>query len=114
MQGSVVFVDIGNGIVCFQVAIGLQVCEAETPPEFVDECDDVFYFVADRISGFHGVISVYGCKLRIFCEFLVHLEQPCHDVGFGGVFGEAVGLQDGGIVGAVGLAEFGGHDYLVI
>lgn len=47
-------------------------------------------------------------------EFLVHFEKPCHDVGFRGVFGEAVGLQNGGIVGAVGLAEFGRHGYLVI
>ena len=39
-------------------------------------------------------------------EFLVHLEEAGDDVGFGSVFGEAVGLQDGGVVGAVGLDQF--------
>ena len=35
-------------------------------------------------------------------QFLVHLEEAGDDVGLGGVFGEAVGLQDGGVVGTVG------------
>ena len=47
-------------------------------------------------------------------EFLVHFEKPCHDVGFGGVFRETICLQDGGVVGAMGLAEFGRHGQTVI
>ena len=47
-------------------------------------------------------------------EFLVHLEEAGDDVGFGGVLGEAVSFKDGGVVGAVGLAEFGRHHSLVI
>ena len=50
----------------------------------------------------------------LFCEFLVHLEEAGDDVGFGGIFGEAVGLQDGSVVGAVGLAEFGRHGHFII
>lgn len=42
------------------------------------------------------------CRL-LLGKFLIHFEEAGDDVGFGGVFGEAVGLQDGGIVGAVGL-----------
>ena len=52
--------------------------------------------------------------IKSFCQFLVHLEEAGNDVGFRGVFGEAVCLQDGGIVGAVGLAEFGRHRHLII
>ena len=47
-------------------------------------------------------------------KFLIHFEEAGDDVGFGGVFGEAVGLQDGGVVGAVGLAEFRRHCQAVV
>ncbi len=47
-------------------------------------------------------------------QFLVHLEEEGDDVGLGSVFGEAVGLQDGGVVGAVGLAELVGHKSYVV
>ena len=40
---------------------------------------------------------------------LIHLEKMGDDVTLAGVFGEAVSLQDGGVVGAVGAAEFGRH-----
>ena len=47
-------------------------------------------------------------------QFLVHFEEAGDDVGFGSVFGEAVGLQDGGVVGAVGLAEFERHKIRIV
>ena len=46
--------------------------------------------------------------LLITSKFLIHLEEAGDDFALGGVFGEAVGFEDGGIVGAVGFAEFGG------
>ena len=42
-------------------------------------------------------------KRVLVCQFLIHLEQAGYDVGLGGVFREAVGLQDSGIVSAVGF-----------
>lgn len=36
----------------------------------------------------------------LFGQFLVHLEEAGDDVGFGGVFGEAVGFEDIVVVGA--------------
>ncbi len=50
----------------------------------------------------------------LLCEFLVHFEKAGDDVGFGSVFGEAIGLQDGGIIGTMGLDQFGRHRVLSI
>ena len=47
-------------------------------------------------------------------KFLIHFEEAGDDVGFGGVFGEAVGLQDGGVVGAVGLLQLIRHGEVII
>ncbi len=52
--------------------------------------------------------------LIITCEFLIHLEEAGDDVALGGVFGEAVGLQDGGVVGAVGLLLLIRHGEVII
>ena len=46
----------------------------------------------------------------LLCEFLVHFEEAGDDVGFGGVLWEAVGLQDGGIVGAMGFHQIREYD----
>ena len=45
-------------------------------------------------------------------KFLVHLEEAGDDVGFSGASGEAVGFEDGGVIGAVGAAEFNRHCHL--
>ncbi len=47
-------------------------------------------------------------------QFLVYFEEAGDDVAFAGVFREAVGFEDGGVVGPVGAAEFNGHCNFVI
>ena len=55
-----------------------------------------------------GLLAPACCRLpsclRLVCrQFLVQLEEAGDDVGFGGAGGEAVGLEDGGVVGPVGF-----------
>lgn len=61
---------------------------------------------------FGGTVA-YGKVLfhnrLLLCKFLVHFEEAGDDVGFGGVLRKAVGLQDGGVVVAVGFAKFNRH-----
>lgn len=56
---------------------------------------------------------IFYCRL-LLGKFLIHFEEAGDDVGFGGILREAVGLQDGCVVGAVGLAELNGHQCFVI
>lgn len=53
-------------------------------------------------------------RKSLLCKVLVHFEETGNDVGFGGVFREAVGLEDCGVVSAVGTAEFNWHYRLVV
>ena len=69
--------------------------------------EPVLVLVAFQTEGYEeediGVSLAHGANLCFFREFLVHLEETGDDVGLSSVFGESVGLQDGGVVGAVGL-----------
>ena len=85
MQGPVVFVDIRYGSVGLQnrkhssygycryarrtgtpgAAQGIDFIQL-LPDCIIDDCDDVFNFIAYRIGGFHNIIIYCGCKLRIF------------------------------------------------
>ena len=47
---------------------------------------------------------IFYCRL-LLGKFLIHFEEAGDDVGFSGVFGEAVGLQDGDVVSVVGLHQ---------
>ncbi len=99
----------------------------DVEPEQDEECEDdpqqdhVNVEVLCQSGADAADLAVFhiSCEFIFYCrlllgKFLIHFEEAGDDVGFGGVFGEAVGLQDGGVVGAVGTAEFGRHGYLVI
>ena len=80
--------------------------------------EPVLVLVAFQTEGYEeediGVSLAHGANLCFFREFLVHLEQAGDDVAFCGVFGETVGLQDGDIVGTVGLPQLRWHYSFVI
>ena len=71
------------------------------PPEAAEERLGILVILSPEFTGLTGVVLL-GHNL-FTCQFLVHLEQPCHYLGLAGILGEAVGLQDSGVVGAVGL-----------
>ena len=66
MQGTIVLVNVPDGPVCLQITVGLRIGKAESLTEFIDECNNIFYSVANRIVGFHGDNVFSGCNLRIF------------------------------------------------
>ena len=80
--------------------------------------EPVLVLVAFQTEGYEeediGVSLAHGANLCFFREFLVHFEQAGDDIRFGGVFGETVGLQNGGVVGAVGLVELGKEDKIAV
>lgn len=56
---------------------------------------------------------IFYCRL-LLGKFLIHFEEAGDDVGFGSIFGEAIGLQDGGVVGAMSLTQFRRHSKAIV
>ena len=69
---------------------------------------------AADLAVFHISCEVLFHRRLLLDKILIHFEEAGDDVGFGSIFGEAVGLQYSSVIGSVGLAEFGRHHRLIV